>query len=859
MKLLRLFEALTASHIRLERLKTVTTMLGLSLGIALFVAIRLANESAWQSFKETVDVVAPSGGLRIVGSSGGVPEQIVPDLLNVPGVVGVSPLLIGYARAFAGGESIGTVQLLGIDPLSFKDFAKSNQSSSERGELTDFLRLPQSGMFSQRLNLHKSLALELPGGRLTVSNLGSLKEDGLGSAFGGRVIVFDIANLQDLLRRWSEVDSLDVLTNEADYSSTDAKERISKLPRFAQAHLSFEEPGEREFYGKKLTEAFRLNLNFLALLALAVAALLTYNSASYSVLKRRKEFAIVLSLGGRIRDLQSVVIWEALLFGFTSSLLGLLLGYLLAGFTLSQLLGTLNALYLPMGEGAVVLSRSVMFEGLLIGPLLSLISYLIPLQELRFISPVAGFSSQNAERAFSGYSRSMFVASLVLALASFLTAKPSLLKIHPFLGLLSPALLIVSSVLVVPALIRTILGLLSRMGTAVFPIEVVLAADHIQQTVHRSAVAVAAMAISIGMYLGVSTLIVSFRETVVGWIEHVTTADVYVSPQINIGTAVSAALPGGIIETLMRSSLVDEIDTLATRRVMIDGKQLRVNGVRFEIARRYHRMLVMSEERQITTESLLNSGPATITLPEVSLSEPAANRLGLRAGDTFVLPGIKSSPTVFVSSVYYDYSSDQGVVLIPEQLFEDIYATKEKQGLSLYLREGVEVAQIRELLDRELPNNFLFIRDNLSLQAEVLRIFDRTFLITYALQAIAFFISGVTLLNTLLMLVLERQREITVLRAIGASRRALAKLIVSESIVLSLFALFVGLVLGAGLALQLVFVVNKFYFGWSVFFAFPLKPILTTVSFTIVLALLVALGPTVQMIRSAKGGLLRYD
>ena len=102
MRLVRLFEALTISHIKIEKLKTAMTMLGLSLGIALFVAIRLANESAWLSFKDTVETVAPKNPLSVVGLAGGVPEQIIPEILKFPQVQAVSPLLVGYATAISG-------------------------------------------------------------------------------------------------------------------------------------------------------------------------------------------------------------------------------------------------------------------------------------------------------------------------------------------------------------------------------------------------------------------------------------------------------------------------------------------------------------------------------------------------------------------------------------------------------------------------------------------------------------------------------------------------------------------------------------------------------------------------------------
>lgn len=265
---------------------------------------------------------------------------------------------------------------------------------------------------------------------------------------------------------------------------------------------------------------------------------------------------------------------------------------------------------------------------------------------------------------------------------------------------------------------------------------------------------------------------------------------------------------------------------------------------------KYDRLLFIEREREPRPKP---------ELPRIYASEPAMNRLGLKLGDEMTLPGTQSSPHVVIGAIYYDFSSDQGVLLIPDDLFETMYGTREKQGLSLYLRPGVTPDDIRHLITERLPDAALFVRDNRSLRREVITIFDRTFLITYALQAIALAISGVTLLNTLLMLVLEREREFAVLRAIGAGRRALARLVVTESVLLGAAAVMGGIALGAGLALQLVFVVNRFYFGWSVHFAFPWLPLLTTVGGALILSAVVGLWPGFRVTRTVDGALLRYE
>lgn len=864
MKTFRLLELLSLSHLRAERLKTALAFLGLTLGLALFVSIRLANENAWAGFADSVERIAPSTALRLVSDSGAVSENVIPAILNTPGVKTVSPLLIAYGSAESEGESLGQVQLVGIDPLgpglggkrlSFESHSDSSSSSatsqSQQEAFIDLLRLPNAAFTSERLFKAQSLSVSLGSREISILPRASLAGDGLGAGFGGSVILLDIAHLQDLLQRWDTLDALDIEPEDG-VSPEAVKEAILGL---SLAGLRFAEAGETEQFGRKMTEAFRLNLNFLASLSLLIALLLTYHAASFSILKRRKEFATVIAAGGSLRNLKRVVASEALLFGFAAALAGLALGRLIAGYTVSHLSGTINALYLPLQATSVSLPITLVLEALFLGPLLTLFASLLPLAELGRISPATAFGYQTYEESFRlGVKRLAIAGSLLLLLAAA-TARPSLLGVSPYLGLLSPAALLLAAICLSPLAVQWAVRLGNKLSSRL-PAEVVLALDHIEQTLRRSSVAVAAMAVALAMYLGVSTLIVSFRETVERWIVHVTSADIYISPPGNIGSAVSGLLPEAAVKRIESdpelSKWIAEVDHIASRRVRLSEQQVRVNGLRFDLLNNRNPLPLIEESVAGSTEDRAG-------LAEVYLSESAAMRLRYKAGQRFKLPGLEREQEVYVRGIYYDYSSDQGIIILDSKVFEELFGFHEKQGISLHLQQGADTELVKARLGELFKGERIQVRDNRSLRAEVLRIFEQTFLITYALQFIALVISAVTLLNTLFMLLLERQREFSILRALGASRATVLRLVFSESLCLGGMALFGGVLLGALLALQLVFVVNRFYFGWSVEFTLPLQVLFFTVAGALAMSILAAIWPGKKAVQNLDGAVLRYE
>ena len=199
------------------------------------------------------------------------------------------------------------------------------------------------------------------------------------------------------------------------------------------------------------------------------------------------------------------------------------------------------------------------------------------------------------------------------------------------------------------------------------------------------------------------------------------------------------------------------------------------------------------------------------------------------------------------------------MIILPIERLRQLNGEAPLQGFTLYLHHPEQSEDFAKSLETRLAPYQLKVRNNIGLRNEVLRIFDETFRITYALQAIALLVSVGTLLNTLSMLALERTREFAVFRAIGASARTIITMILAESLLLALLGFLGGVALGLLLSVILVYVVNVHFFGWSIAFHVPLFPFLSGGVLLLLLGSFVGIVHGRKMIRTLSGELLRYE
>jgi putative ABC transport system permease protein len=271
-----------------------------------------------------------------------------------------------------------------------------------------------------------------------------------------------------------------------------------------------------------------------------------------------------------------------------------------------------------------------------------------------------------------------------------------------------------------------------------------------------------------------------------------------------------------VIDAVRRHPDVEAVDTFRNLDLVYQGNLVVLGAGQFDVV--------------LSHGALLFKAPAdgraalrrALGADAVVVSEAFANRYGTDPGDTVQLATPAGERPFLVEGVYYDYAADRGVIAMDRATFVKHFGNLPPTSVAAYLRDGASPDAVRqEIIDQLGDGRRAFIYTNRALRAEVLRIFDSTFAITYALELIAIVVAMLGVAATLLTLVLERRRELGMLRLIGAARRQVQRIVVVEASLIGTASMAIGLVVGLALSLILVFVINVQSFGWTIQFRVP--------------------------------------
>jgi putative ABC transport system permease protein len=843
---------ITGRHLGREWGTTALATLGVALGVAVYVSIRLANHSAMESFRATVDAVTGTANLQLAAGAEGLDERLFLKVRQVPGVVAAAPVVQALAPVADGrGEAL---LVLGIDLFSEGEFARYELSAADATAGRAFLEDPRgaavTASLARRLGLRVGSSLPMLAGaravRLTVRAV--LQSDRLEQAMGGNLVLVDIATAQEMFDRYGKLDRIDLKVDEAGRSAV-----IDRLRPLLPPSVRLERPEGRTQQVENMVRAFQLNLTALSCIALFVAAFLILNSISMSAVRRRREIGILRSLGVTRRQVLVLFMAEAAFCGLAGSALGLLLGIALARATLGSVSQTITALYVVVQARTLYLAPEILWQGAALGLGTALLSALAPAREAADTPPAVtmrqGILVERHALPIGAWS----AAGGVLLLLSLATAVCTLRLSQPLLGFVSALLLLVGFALLTP--LATVMAdrALAPVVRALFRIEGVLAARYLVESLARTAVVIAALMVSVAMLVGLSVMVGSFRDTVDTWVTQTVRADLYVEPAGRAIRGSSAALPTGVIDAARALGEVAAVDTYRGRSSLYRGRTIGLAGVDLDVLARHGRVLFRdSRSSETLTQAWRGRG--------VVVTESFARRNRTQVGDRLLLDTPTGRREVRVYGVFYDYSTDAGAILMDRSLYAAWWQDPTVNSIALYLRPGARAEAVRErLLAAVGGRHALLVTPNQDLRRHVMNVFDQTFRITDALQAIVITVAVLGILNTLTALVLQRGREIGILRAVGAFTGQIRKIVLVEAGLIGLIAHLIGSVCGLGLAVMLVYVINQQFFGWTIRLRVEPGVFLQSLAIMLVTSLLAALPPARHAARRIAADAMRLE
>jgi putative ABC transport system permease protein len=826
-------------YLRQNPLRVALTMLGVAFGVAVFVAIRVTNLSTLRAFTETVNAVSGRTQLQVVGQLAGLDQSLYPRVRSMPGIAAAVPVVTGYAVAeeFAG----ELLFVLGVDVLldqQVRDYHITAGAAPDHEALRllfDPSTLFLSETFARRHGLRPGAALTLltTGGRRTYTVRGLIAPDGPAKALGGNLIVMDLHAAQHALHKAGKLDRIDLILRDGAAAEAVQDALQSRLGDGVRV----ERPTFRNATVEKMLQSFQVNLTALSMIALFVGLFLIYNTLSSAVVERRRDIAILRAIGARRGAVGAVFLLEGLVIGAVGTALGIPFGLGLSRLTLHIVSQTLVSLFLVVAVDAVTISPGIVLSAAAIGMMAALVAVLFPIREATGVQPVDGLAlAQYQLQARRRRVRLLAPGLAWLALGSALSRLPPLGDL-PLFGYVAAFALLCGFAWLMPA---AVLGLCWAVRPCLFRLfraEGDVAADNLQSALSRSSVAAASLMTGVAMVVSVAIMIASFKHTVNTWVDQTVKGDLIVSAADPASGVSAVPLPESLARALTDIDGVAEVDALRVLSLPYRGRLIALNVGDLDVFARH-------------TEYPFLEGRAAEVFAEVThrdsviVSENFRHRFGLGRGDTLTLPTPQGPRPFRIAGVSLDYSSDQGTVVMHWGIFRRYWTEPAVDSVAVFLQAGASLERVAAEIRRRFGSEHrLFLFSNQAFKAEIYGLVEQSFAITYALEVIAVVIGILGIANALYTSVLERQREIAVLRALGAFRRQIRRILVVESGLLGVLGVAIGSVCGGGLSLILIYVINRQSFGWTLRFDFPAWAIAVDLTVIFLAALAAGIWP----------------
>ncbi len=811
-----------ARHVRRHPVLALLNIFGIALGVAVYLAIQIANDSATKSFAASVDMVAGKAHLEVRGD---MDERLWPEIERLAPVSAVTGMVETLATMpEAPGEYLRIIGLDVISGADFRTFEIKSASSPALGE--QWLSTPGGIAISRAYATSRGIA---PGQKLPLvvdgmsveTTVIALIEDGESPVADSRIAVMDIGWAQELIRRPGRLNTLLIRLHDPL-----AAESVAEMIKPLANGQTVAPPRQRSVQIGKMLAAFQLNLTALSMVSLLVAVFLVFNTISTSVARRRTEIGIIRALGVSKNGVRGMYLGEALLYAIPGVLLGTAGGIVLARMLTGAVSQTVTTLYAVVNVERLWIEPSVLMTAVFSGIGAALIGAWIPAAEASRVEPVEALRGVAAAVREEGAIHRLWIAGIASLLLAAAASSWALGSGPPRMAFVAAFLVLAGFSLLSPALLPLVRFVFRRAPW--LPLR--LAAERLRRSMRRSCVTVSALASAVAMLVALIVMVFSFRGSLDSWIGRGIVADLFIAPAANELYGLNSYLPDDAVEWLRARPDAEGVDTFFEKSID-EGFTLAVIDGRYRDTLSFR-----SGDGAAAMARVFNSDAVVVT-------EPYVRRHG-KGRDSVALSTSKGRIEFPIAGVYVDYTRDRGMVLMSATTYRKYWESSRAMSAVVYLKKGADVAA----LEREFRTAFadagqFSINTSRSLRDKVLKIFDQTFAITEILRTVAIVVAVAGVFLTMSVLVIERRREIALLRAIGGTPRFVGNVVLCEAALLGISASVLGIISGLFLAMVLTWVVNPAFFGWTISFSVPTMTILAIPFWLTAVALLAAWWP----------------
>jgi len=830
---------ITFQQWRLHRLRVALTTLGIALGVAVFFAIRTGNATLLDSLRGTVEKLAGKATLQISAGESGFSEKVLDTVRATPGVQLAEPVIETLVQTSYPDE--GALLILGVDTAGdqqLRDY-EFDRSQTQISDPLVFLAEPNSILLSRAfaarhgLKVGDKLALFASDGKKEFTVQGTFKPVGVGEVFGGNVAVMDVYSAQVVFHRGRKFDRIDLMNAPAVPVEVVQQRLRAELP----PGVEVDRPEVRGEALENAVTAMRVGILITSFVALLVGVYIIFNSFTIAVNQRWKEIGILRAVGVEQRNVSGMFLCEALLMGVIGSLVGIAGGFLLASGANRVMRGMVAAVYGVVATAAPAkLHLDQCLIAFVLGVAASMIGAWFPARGAASLDPALALHNIEARHSESahGWRRSGAGLLLIAVGAALVVWTPSRLGLP--VQFLFAAIVLLGLTLVLPKLVlwsaRALRPIMSWVGGS----EGALAVDAMIQTPRRSAATVGALMVGLMFVFSTASYIQSYRQMIDRWMNQVLNADIFVATSAmlrstsyhfteDLGRQI-AALPGvERVENVRFTAIPYRGDTAALIAIEMDGFLERSQSA-------------IEDADSRTVHDLLTRGEGVL------VSRNFALRWRVGVGDRLTLESPTGPLIRPILGFLDDYRSEKGTIFMDRALYKKYWGDDAVDFIDVDLNPGVDQLAMKQEVERLTGGSFhAFVYTNAEFKRWIASLVDQFFTLNYMQLVVAVMIAILGIVNTLLISVSERRREIGIVRAIGGLRSQIRKLVLLEAVVVALVGVIVGSVAGAMNTVFMSHTVSLELAGYSVPFYFPWKFVLLSVPVVTAVSLAAGLWP----------------
>jgi len=794
---------------------------GIATGVALIVAISVINTSVLDNFRETIELVAGPASLEVTLGVGevGFDEAATEVVKADPSVKAAVPMVRGTVAWAA--DPADTLQLFGVDFTAEEDLGRYHVTTGNRDEALRGLADPRSilltSTFARTHDVHvgQKVAISTPHGVDDFTVRGLLDAAGLGAAFGGQLAVMDLPAAQALLNKAGLVDQIDVVLKDESEADAVARRLASTLP----STLSVGRPMQRGERYERILGSFQAMLTGLSLLCLVAGIYIVYNTTSTAAIHRGLAIAGLRMIGSTPSQLWRLLMTEALVLGVVGAVVGIPIGIVIARLMIGMVADSMGAVFqLRFPVQKLSIAPADQAVTVLLGVAASLIASWSAARRLSRLEPLDAMRSDLRAVAGQASTRGFVLWWMLLVGVSAIALALEVHYSSILWGNFGSTLWFASSIVIAIPLVRALAAGLSRTLPRLFGAEGRVAAESLFRSPTRTGVTIAAIALVLTVAITAASISLSLQRSIASYfLGGFLAADITVS---------AVATEGGWLESPIPDSLTDEVaavDGVASVELLriLPGQSFR--GERIALAglsdglfdpKRYPSGWYRAGD-PVTAAVALRAGKG------VNVSTSLADRFGLHVGDTVDLDTPTGTVALPIVGIVPDYMSDRGGIAISRRVLVERWGDHATNRILVSLRPGESLERVSAALSHRFAGAYrlkmLSLRDVVEFHSAAVR---RAFALMDAIQLLIVIVTVAGIFDLLLSRILERRRELTVWRLIGADERAVRRSVVIESATLGLTGSLLGAILGFLTAALWVNINFRYLLGYHLEFHF---------------------------------------